>query len=228
MLGYLYYRVTWAVAKIIVRAIIGYLGRGPVQVTAAQKVPRTGGVLICPNHLSDADPAAVAVTCPRATPYFVAKRELFDFRYLGYWLRIWRGIPIQRDTADRSALRQIENLLKAGEAVVLFPEGGGNKEARLQPLHAGALLVALRAKAPVVPVALVNTNAIWTYGDVAPHRASTPAPINVTYGTPIDLSDLYGKPGATDKATQRLTEALATMLGQPVPQGKPKNRTAEE
>lgn len=224
----LLYFLTWTPAKMVVRALLSCLGRGRVRVSGAANVPRIGGVLLCPNHLSDADPAAVAVTCPRPSPYFVAKRELFDIRYLGWWLRLWQVLPIQRDAADRAALRQFENLLKAGEAVVLFPEGGGNAEGVLQPLHAGACLIALRAKVPVVPVALRNTGAVWGYGDVLPHRVSAPAPISVIYGAPLDLSDLYGKPGATETATRRLTETLAQMLDQPAPIGKPRNRSAEE
>ncbi|MBC8141790.1 MAG: 1-acyl-sn-glycerol-3-phosphate acyltransferase [Armatimonadetes bacterium] len=228
MLNRLLYFLTWTPAKIIVHALLSYLGRGKIQVFGAENVPRTGGVLLCPNHVSDGDPPTIAVTCPRKTPYFVAKRELFDIRYLGWWLRLWRVLPIQRDAADRAALRQFENLLKCGEAVVLFPEGGGNPEGVLQPLHAGAMLIALRAKVPVIPVALKNTGVVWTYGDVLPHRVSTPAPLSVTYGKPLDLSDLYGKPGATEAATRRLTETLARMLDQPVPVGKPRNRSAEE
>ena len=50
---------------------------------------------------------------------------------------------------------------------------------------------------------------------------------SVTFGDPLDFSDLWGKPGATETATRRLTETLAAMLGQPVPVGKPKNRSAE-
>ncbi len=224
----LLYALTWSSAKALVRFLLTYWGRGPVRVSGAEKVPKQGGILLCPNHVSDADPAAVAVTCPRSGPYFVAKHELFEIKYLGFWFRLWRGIPIQRDTADRAALRHVEELLKAGETVVLFPEGGGNPEGTLQPLHAGALLIALRAKVPVVPVALRNTGAIWTYGDVLPHRVNTPAPIGVEFGKPLDFSDLWGKPGATEAARARLTETLAAMLGQPVPVGKPKNRSAEE
>lgn len=228
MLRRILYSVTWPAAKMLAYALFSYWGRGSVRTAGAGNVPQQGGVMICPNHVSDADPAAMGITCPRSNPYFVAKQELFDIRYLGWWLNLWQVLPIQRDSADRSALRRIEELLKAGEAVVLFPEGGGNAEGTLQPLHAGAMLVALRAKVPVVPVALTNTGAVWTYGDVLPHRVTTPAPITATYGEPLDLSDLYGKRGAAEEATKRLTARLAEMLGQPIPVGKPKNRSAEE
>jgi len=110
--------------------------------------------------------------------------------------------------------------------VVIFPEGGGNHEGTLQPLHPGAMLVALRARVPVIPVALVNTNRVWPYGAPTPRYAGVP--VWVTFGEPLDLSDLHGRKGAVEEATRRLTERLAAMLDQPVPEGKPKNRTAED
>jgi hypothetical protein len=52
-------------------------------------------------------------------------------------------------------------------------------------------------------------------------------PIRVVFGPPLDFSDLSGKRGAVEAATHRLTETLATMLGQPVPEGRPRNRADE-
>jgi 1-acyl-sn-glycerol-3-phosphate acyltransferase len=215
-------KITYRTVAGIVRIVFHFLGG--FRTVGTTNVPRSGGVLICPNHLSDADPPAVGIAVPRRC-YFMAKEELFSVRILGSLLRHWKMIPIKRDSADRSALRRAEELLKAGEAVVIFPEGGGNVEGTLQPLHSGALMLALRCKVPVVPVALVNTNRVWTYTDPLPHRAGVP--VTVTFGEPMDFSDLYGKKGAIDEATQRLTVRLAEMLNQPIPQGKPQPRSEE-
>ncbi|MES2462550.1 MAG: lysophospholipid acyltransferase family protein [Armatimonadota bacterium] len=217
------YRITWPLMKLFLRITFAVLGG--FRRNGHKNVPKTGGVLLCPNHFSDADPAAVAVALPR-TAWFMAKAELFDVPILGVLIRLWHGFPVKRDSADRSALRRAEELLKAGEAVVIFPEGGGNSEETLQPLHPGALMVALRAKVPVIPVALVNTGKMWTYGAPLPHRSGVP--VSVVFGPPLDLSDLEGKRGAIEKATARLTETLAEMLGQPVPAGKPKRRDEEK
>jgi len=188
-------------------------------------VPRSGGVLICPNHVSDADPPAVAAALPRSA-WFMGKEELFDIPVLGMLLRLYRVFPVRRNTADRAALRRAEDLLKAGEAVVVFPEGGGNPEATLQPLNPGAALLALRTGVPVIPVAVAGTPGMWPYGAPAPRRSG--APVSVTFGPPLELSDLARRRGgaAVTAATQRLAEALAAMLGQPVPQGKPPVRSA--
>ncbi len=216
------YHLTWPLMKLFMRAVFALLGGFKKQGTA--HVPRTGGVLLCPNHVSDADPPAVAVALPRSA-WFMAKEELFTIPILGALMRLWHGFPVKRNSADRAALRRAEELLKAGEAVVIFPEGGGNPHGTLQPLNPGALMIALRAGVPVVPVALVNTHRVWPHGDLRPRRAGVP--VSVTFGPPLDFSDLKGQRGAVETATARLTETLAAMLNQPIPQGKPQRRDEE-
>ena len=217
------YQVTFPLMKLFMRAMFGAFGG--FRRRGVENVPRRGGVLFCPNHVCDADPCAMAVALPR-NAWFMAKEELFHIRILGTVVRLWHGFPVKRNSADRAALRRAEELLKAGNAVVIFPEGGGNEEAILHPLNPGAMLVALRAGVPVIPVALVNTNKVWPYGETFPRRAGVP--VTVTFGKPLDLSDLKAKRGAVELATARLTETLASMLGQPVPSGKPTVRTEEE
>lgn len=216
------YQLTWPLMKLFLRTCFALLGG--FRRHGGANVPRSGGVLLCPNHLSDADPPAVAVALPR-NAFYMAKQELFAVPVLGPLMKLFRAFPVKRDSADRAALRRAEELLKAGEAVVIFPEGGGNAEGTLQPLHPGAMLVALRARVPVIPVALVNTNKVWTYGNLTPRRAGVP--VSVTFGEPLDLSDLYGKRGGVEEATRRLTGQLAGMLGQPAPEGKPRPHDEE-
>jgi 1-acyl-sn-glycerol-3-phosphate acyltransferase len=212
------YRLIWPPMKLLVRALFGLLGG--LRRQGVERVPRTGGVLICPNHVSDADPGALAVALPR-NAWFMAKEELFAIPVLGTLLRLYRVFPVRRNTADRAALRRAEALLKAGEVVVIFPESAGNPEATLQPLNPGAALLALRTGAPVIPVALADTQGMWPYGRPLPRRSGVP--VSVTFGPPLDLSDLAGRRGgqAVEMVTQRLTEALAAMLGQPIPTGRP-------
>jgi 1-acyl-sn-glycerol-3-phosphate acyltransferase len=212
-MGYFVLRI---ICTAIARLLLALYGGSRVEGQAY--VPRTGGVLLCPNHVCDFDPPTVGATIPRPA-WFMAKSELFSMRFLSWLLPRIHAFPIKRDTADRAALTKAEALLKAGEAVVIFPEGGGNDEGTLQPLHPGALLVALRAKVPVVPVALINTNKILPYGSLKLRRS--PEPVRVIFGEPLDFSDLHGKKGAVEEATRRLTERLASMLQQPIPEGKP-------
>ncbi|MDX1934233.1 MAG: lysophospholipid acyltransferase family protein [Capsulimonadales bacterium] len=213
------YRLFWPPFRRIMALVFHFLGG--LRHRGAENVPRVGGVLICPNHVSDADAPAVALTLPRDA-YYMAKAQLFDLPVLGPLMRLFGGFPVRRGSADRTALRQAEALLKAGEAVVIFPEGGGNAENTLQPLFAGPLLLALRTRVPVIPVAIRNSGKMWTHGAPLPRRSEVP--VTVTYGEPLDLSDLYGRKDGPEAATRRLTEHLAAMLGQPIPTGRPPER----
>lgn len=216
------YHLTWPLMKRLMHAV--FLMLGGFRRRGIENVPRTGGVLICPNHVSDADAPAVAVALPR-NAWFMAKEELFAVPILGALMRLWHGFPVRRNSADRTALRHAETLLARGEAVVIFPEGGGNEQATLQPLNPGALMIALRAGVPVIPVALENTHRIWPYGERFPRRGGVP--VTVTFGPPLDLSELKGRRGAVEASTTRLAETLAAMLHQTVPQGKPRMRVDE-
>ena len=199
--------------RVLFRLIVQALGG--IRIRGAENVPLRGGVLLCPNHVCDADPEVVFVAVPRFA-YYLAKEELFR-TVLGPLMRLCRAIPIHRDTADLKALRHAESLLRAGEALVIFPEGGGNYQNSLQPLQPGALLLALRTKVPVIPVALHHTNRMMPYGGLRLQRSDRP--VEVVFGAPLDLSDLYGKRGAAQEATRRLTARLAEMLDQPLPTG---------
>lgn len=207
------YFLTYPLLFIFLRLILRVFGR--LRSSGEDHVPRRGGVLYCPNHLSDADPTAIFVTAPRRC-WMVGKRELFEIPFLGRYFAQLQAIPIQRDSPDRAALRRIETVLKGGEPVLLFPEGRVSEDGRLQPLQPGVALVALRAGAPIIPIGLQNTDGVLPYGAVVPRWSSHP--VIVTYGAPIHPSDFAHLPRsrAIDAITRRLADELAR-LTQSVP-----------
>jgi 1-acyl-sn-glycerol-3-phosphate acyltransferase len=162
---------------------------GGLKAEGRDNVPREGGVLITPNHISDADPPTVYLALPRPC-YTMAKEELFQMRIIGPIIRWMHGFPIKRNTADRSALRYTEGLLARGEAVVMFPEGQLSEDGELQQMLPGALLIASHAKVPIVPTAIIGTNALMPYGKVTPRRIGRP--VIVRFGPPVTLDQLTG------------------------------------
>jgi 1-acyl-sn-glycerol-3-phosphate acyltransferase len=183
-----------------------------------ENVPLEGGVLITPNHISDTDPPTVAAALPRAC-YFMAKEELFAMPVLGPFIRLARGFPVKRYSADRAALRHTENLLKQGEAVVIFPEGKLSEDGSLQDFLPGALMVAQRANVPIVPTIIEGTNALMPYGELVPRPAGRK--MIVRFGPPITMDVLtQGKKGgdALKLAALRLRAMmLALQEGNPYP-----------
>jgi 1-acyl-sn-glycerol-3-phosphate acyltransferase len=127
------------------------------------------------------------------------------------------GFPVKRHTADRAALRRALNLLRDGETVTLFPEGERSRDGSLKTGEPGVGLIALRSRAPVIPVAVRGT---W---EVLPPGAVTlkPHKITVEFGPPVDLADLYGPRETRDapqEATDRIMAAIAGLLGVPAPE----------
>lgn len=163
--------VTWPLFQLL----------GPVFVTGRERVPRTGGLLIVANHIADCDPPFVQFACPRAMHY-MAKRELFDIRGLGWLIRRLNAFPVERDRADRGSLRLATELLKAGEAVTIFPEGRIAEDGRLQPLKPGVALLARQTNVATLCVGLRGTQHVLPYGKIIPRPSFRG--VHIAWGEP--------------------------------------------
>ena len=94
----------------------------------------------------------------REKPGSSAKQELFENWFTNWLFRAMHRLPIKRDSSDRAALRRIEELLKRGEPVVIFPEGRCSQTGKLQKIQPGAALMSInRTGAPIVPIGLMHT-----------------------------------------------------------------------
>ena len=140
-----------------VRAIVFTLAR--VQVTGKENVPRKGPLIIASNHVNNADPPVIGATMPRRL-VFMAKHEMFQWPILGLVARLGGAFPVRRSEADLGALRKATQVLRNGEALVMFPEGTRSRDARLHEAHPGTALLALRSEAPVLPVAITGTEKV--------------------------------------------------------------------
>jgi 1-acyl-sn-glycerol-3-phosphate acyltransferase len=191
-------------------------------------IPADGGVILTVNHLSEFDPLVVAhyVYDAGRWPQFLAKSGLFKNRVLGYLLRAVRQIPVYRGTTD--AVKSVEAAVaavKAGDAVIIYPEGTTPKSGELWPQRGktGVARLFLQTGAPVVPIV--------TWG---PQRIVDPrtrkirlrrTPVTVVAGAPLDLSrwtdaeptsaNLYA---ITDEIMTVLRDMLAQVRGQAVPE----------
>jgi 1-acyl-sn-glycerol-3-phosphate acyltransferase len=127
-----------------------------IHASGMERMPRQGGAIVVSNHLNMLDPMLIAILMPRQL-HFMAKEELFRFGPLGWWLLHSNTFPIRRGESDRAALRHAEKLLRAGEVVLIFPEGHRSAGTGAQAARAGAVLLARRTGAPIVPVAIAGT-----------------------------------------------------------------------
>ena len=92
-------------------------------VRGRQNIPPSGGVVVAANHISFWDPPLIGAAVPREL-HFLAREDLVSGPVLGPLIRSVNAIPIRRGVADMSGLAQAVDRLKAGAALMMFPEGG--------------------------------------------------------------------------------------------------------
>lgn len=193
------------------------------------KLPRTGGVVLVANHISNADPLLLGIFVIRSGrwPRFLAKASLFRIPVLG---RIFAGIgqiPVQRKHADAgSALDHAERALADDGCVLIYPEGTITDDADLWPMagKSGAARLALRTGSPVVPIGQWGAQEILYGKKLGLPRMLPRKTISILIGDPVDLDDLGGKgttaatsAEATDRIMIAITDLVAKLREQPPP-----------
>ena len=121
-----------------------------------ERVPLTGPVILASNHASYLDPMLIGAALHRGINY-LAREDLFRFPILGWVLRYWQAVPVNREGSGAKGLRAILDRLLAGGAIILFPEGTRTGDGKLQPARSGIGLTVIKSTAPVVPVRVFGT-----------------------------------------------------------------------
>ena len=180
---------------------VGFLSRPIVRLvfrprtTGLEHVPAEGGFVLAANHTSNFDPWPLGLPLfPRRWLRFMAKSELYWWP-LGTLLDAAGAFPVERGRGDVEAIEKAVELVRAGEVVVMFPEGtrqrkGLRKKWQARP-HTGAARIAWQAQVPLVPAAISGTD-----------RLARLAPLRVAYGPPVDVS----------KDSHETTERLMTEI----------------
>jgi len=177
-----------------------------LQASGTEHLPREGGYVLSPNHLSNLDPWPLGLPLfPGRQIRFMAKVELFRSP-LWPILKFGGAFPVRRGEGDTVAIETAVQLAKEGEVVAIFPEGtrrrkGLVKKHEARP-HTGAARVALEAGVPLIPAAIAGTDRISRLG-----------PLRVAYGRAVDLDDLRdAEPReAAQVGTDRLMAAIAEL-----------------
>lgn len=124
------------------------------RVEGLENVPASGPAILMINHIAFIDPMVVMHVLPRnIVP--LAKIEVYNYPLIGLFPRWWGVIPVRREEVDRRAVQAVLQVLKAGEIVLVAPEG--TRSPSLTPGKEGIAYLASRSGAPVVPVTLEGT-----------------------------------------------------------------------
>lgn len=140
----LVYSVSRNVLDGIVGAATGWRVRG------REHVPRTGGLLVASNHVAYADPVIIGTALVRELHY-LAKEELFRSPLLGPLITYFNTLPIRRGMADLSGLTRAMDVLRAGHALIVFPEGSRMRDGELHPGRPGVGMLSVNTDALILP-----------------------------------------------------------------------------
>ncbi|TMF97386.1 MAG: 1-acyl-sn-glycerol-3-phosphate acyltransferase [Chloroflexi bacterium] len=154
---------------------------GLFRVEGMENVPRTGAMIVCPNHFGTLDPPMVPAFLPRGDTWNMAKSEYFKKAWMRWLFTAYRAFPVVRHTADRVALRRSFDLLKAGQVLIMYPEGTRVEAGVLSKPEPGAGFIAQKADCPVLPVAVTGTRECLPKGKLWPRRV----PVTVRFGKPF-------------------------------------------
>ena len=158
-----------------------------VRVAGRERIPHDRAAVYCSNHQSNVDPPILFhVLHPRM--HIVYKAEINAIPLLARAFRHGGFIPIDRRNRE-SAMRSIEagaESIRAGNSFLIFPEGTRSKTAELLPFKKGGFLMAMRANAPIVPVAVQGGTDAMRRGS----KIIRPATVSIRVGEPIETAGL--------------------------------------
>ncbi len=183
---------------------------GLFKVVGVENVPRTGALIICPNHSATLDPPMVPAFVPRGDTWSMAKSEYFRNPLSNFIFRAYHAFPVVRHTADRTAVRWSLDLLKAGHALIIFPEGTRVEAGVLGPPEPGAGFLAQKAGCPVLPVGLTGTRECLPKGARWPRRTR----VSITFGKPFVVlpKRVDGTRVSHEDASDAIMLAIAELL----------------
>jgi 1-acyl-sn-glycerol-3-phosphate acyltransferase len=134
-----------------------------------EHIPRRGPVIIAANHRSFLDPFVIACMARRPM-YYVAKKELFANRLQAWFLNALGAFPVDRGASDAESIATAKAILARGDIVLIFPEGTRTRPGALGRPKRGVGRLALETGVPVVPVAVIGTEAIRRGWRIRPHK----------------------------------------------------------
>lgn len=180
----------------IILSIFGF-----IKVYDADKLPEKDGYIIACTHTGWVDILWLGSAILPKQIHYMAKKELFESKFIGWFLNKLNAFPVDRENPGPSTIKQPRKLIKEGKIVGIFPSGTRSSED--VPLKRGAVTIASYAKAPIVPAAYVGANSfkeLFKWGRP-----------KLIFGQPIHFRRDIPKREALDVMTEELEAAMKAL-----------------
>jgi 1-acyl-sn-glycerol-3-phosphate acyltransferase len=201
---YLLRFVAWVASRFIYR----------FKVSGEENIPLQGAAILVCNHVSFVDAVLLMAASPRPIR-FVMDHRIFKVPVLGWLFRLGKAIPIAPRDQDRqtydAAFDAAVQVLREGDLLAIFPEGGITRDGKLQEFKGGIMKILEREPVPVVPMALTN---LWgsffsrvEHGDamVRPFRRGAFSRVGLNVGTALAPASV--QPGVLRERVAALLDA---------------------
>lgn len=176
-----------------VRAAFGPLFRFlfRVRVHGTENIPKEGGLLVCPNHISALDVILLTAVTKQRQIHYMAKAELFKIPLVKQLITALGAFPVNRGLGDAVAIKKTIKLLQAGKTVGMFPQGTRytGVDPHSSEVKSGAGMVAYRSGARVIPVAIITKG----------HKIKLFRAVDIVYGEPITFEEMGFESGSREE-----------------------------
>lgn len=176
--------MVYELSRLICRLVFFFYFRW--EVYGRENILGAKGGIIAVNHTSFLDPTLVGTPIPGEI-YYMAKKELFENRLVGWYFRKLNAIPLDRDKPSITMLKKLINLVKEGNLVLMFPEGTRSTDGSLGKGRGGVGMLAAKSRATIYPCYIMGA------GDALPKGGGffRPRKIRITFGRPTRYDKLY-------------------------------------
>ena len=151
-----------------------------LKVEGLENVPKDNEYIVCPNHLSTLDPPLMCGVLPRRIA-FMANQELFDIRFLRWWIDWLGAIAVNRESLGPSTIKTVMNIKKSKWVFGIFPQGTRGLPGTISGVTKGFAGLAKITKCAILPVGITGTEEV--------KRLPFSGKIVVKVGKPIPYSD---------------------------------------
>ena len=176
-----------------------------------------GAYVLAPNHASFLDPMILQFVFPRHVTYLMDK-ALYELPMLRWFYRFWNVVPVPERGSALGAMKGALKTIRSGGIVGIFPEGRITRDGNLQRGQAGVGILMLKAKVPVVPVAIIGTYKVLPRGA----RFPRPGRLKIVFGEPIQpMKDVTDAKAAARELADRVMADIARLMAEHGPKTRP-------